>query len=187
MKLHPAPPLCGLQAENGKHVSGDALNLCLLHVLICFVGKVRVAAVSDSDQISVLARSFAHELKIRISPAVEILGFAVRTNADACERVKPVRTRRGQRTKENRIDKTKRGGAGAYREREGENCGKRGDFVFGELAIAEDGVSAKRIEPREDLLISHPLLRLPDAAELKQRLAACFFRAHARVKILLDS
>jgi hypothetical protein len=55
-----------------------------------------------------------------------------------------------KRTKEKGVDEAEGGGAGAEGESEGEDGRRGGDFVFAELAEAEQSVSAEGVEPREE-------------------------------------
>jgi hypothetical protein len=55
-----------------------------------------------------------------------------------------------KRTKEKGVDEAEGGGAGAEGESEGEDGRRGGDFVFAELAEAEEGVGTERVEPVEE-------------------------------------
>jgi hypothetical protein len=125
-------------------------------------------------------------LEIGIGPAVEVRELAAGVGTEAAERVEALGMGDGERTEEEGIDEAKRGSAGADGESERKNCGGGSDFVFGKLAVAEDGVGTEGIKPGDEVEVAEGFFGLFETAEFEESLAAGFLWCHALVETVVD-
>jgi hypothetical protein len=176
----------GLEAETGEHVAGDIVDIGLLHFLIGFVGDVYAFFVGDGEELGLAFGGVSHELEIGISPAVKVVGLTFRIDGGAREEIETIRVCDRKRAQEESVNETKSGGAGADGKSKREYCGNAGDFIFGELAKAENGVGAEGVQPREEMEIAEGFFCLFKASEFEEGVFASSFGGHSFGEVVVN-